>query len=76
MLRYPTPASGTFPWREHAERQPNLNDPDPSYQGKTWIAYESIEERLDDLDGIKAGDDSVQPLKGALAKLTNAAAGN
>ena len=45
-------------------------------QGKTWIAYESIEERLDDLDGIKAGDDSVQPLKGALAKLTNAAAGN
>ena len=45
-------------------------------QGKTWIAYESIEERLDDLDGIKAGDDSVQPLKGALAKLTTAAAGN
>ena len=45
-------------------------------QGKTWIAYENIDERLDDLDGIKAGDDSVQPLKGALAKLTNAAAGN
>ena len=29
--------SGTFPWAEHAERQPNLNEPDPSYQGKTWI---------------------------------------
>ncbi|MXN46560.1 bifunctional O-acetylhomoserine aminocarboxypropyltransferase/cysteine synthase [Shinella kummerowiae] len=29
--------SGTFPWADHAERQPNLNEPDPSYQGKTWI---------------------------------------
>lgn len=29
--------SGTFPWAEHAARQPNLNEPDPSYQGKTWI---------------------------------------
>ncbi|WP_439617806.1 PLP-dependent transferase [Shinella sp.] len=29
--------SGTFPWVEHAERQPNLNEPDPSYQDKTWI---------------------------------------
>ncbi|MDG3576715.1 PLP-dependent transferase [Rhizobium sp. YJ-22] len=29
--------SGTFPWAEHAARQPNLNEPDPSYQNKTWI---------------------------------------
>ncbi|WP_377298666.1 O-acetylhomoserine aminocarboxypropyltransferase/cysteine synthase family protein [Rhizobium sp. SGZ-381] len=29
--------SGTFPWRDLAERQPALNEPDPSYQGKTWI---------------------------------------
>ncbi|MBB3977676.1 O-acetylhomoserine (thiol)-lyase [Rhizobium azooxidifex] len=29
--------SGTFPWAEYAARQPNLNEPDPSYQGKTWI---------------------------------------
>ncbi|MCL6706248.1 PLP-dependent transferase [Pseudomonas sp. R2.Fl] len=28
---------GDFPWAEHAARQPNLNEPDPSYQGKTWI---------------------------------------
>ncbi|MFP5076463.1 O-acetylhomoserine aminocarboxypropyltransferase/cysteine synthase family protein [Rhizobium sp. YIM 134829] len=29
--------SGTFPWTEHRERHPNLHEPDPSYQGKTWI---------------------------------------
>lgn len=29
--------SGTFPYAEHKERQPNLNEPDASYQGKTWI---------------------------------------
>ncbi len=29
--------SGTFPWAEHVARQPNLNEPDPSYQGRTWI---------------------------------------
>ncbi len=29
--------SGTFPWAELKERQPNLNEPDQSYQGKTWI---------------------------------------
>ena len=29
--------SGTFPYAEHVERHPNLNEPDPSYQGKTWI---------------------------------------
>lgn len=29
--------SGTFPWGDHAARQPNLNEPDASYQGKTWI---------------------------------------
>lgn len=28
---------GNFPWRELAERQPNLNEPDSSYQGKSWI---------------------------------------
>lgn len=28
---------GNFPWRDLAERQPNLNEPDSSYQGKTWI---------------------------------------
>ena len=28
--------SGTFPWDEHAERQPALNTPDPSYHGAVW----------------------------------------
>jgi O-acetylhomoserine (thiol)-lyase len=28
---------GNFPWAELADRQPQLNEPDPSYQGKTWI---------------------------------------
>ncbi|MDX3930102.1 MAG: PLP-dependent transferase [Shinella sp.] len=28
---------GDFPWADHADRQPNLNEPDPSYQGRTWI---------------------------------------
>lgn len=29
--------SGTFPFADHRERHPNLNEPDPSYQGRTWI---------------------------------------
>lgn len=29
--------SGTFPWRDHAARHPNLHEPDASYQGKTWL---------------------------------------
>lgn len=29
--------SGTFPWHHHIERHPNLHEPDPSYQGKTWL---------------------------------------
>lgn len=28
---------GNFPWADLKERQPNINEPDPSYQGKTWI---------------------------------------
>lgn len=28
---------GNFPWAEHAARHPNINEPDRSYQGKTWI---------------------------------------
>ncbi|MDK1493937.1 PLP-dependent transferase [Sinorhizobium sp. 7-81] len=28
---------GNFPWAEVRERQPNINEPDPSYQGKTWV---------------------------------------
>lgn len=28
---------GNFPWAELTERQPALNEPDSSYQGKTWI---------------------------------------
>ena len=28
--------SGEFPWTKHAERFPNLHEPDPSYQGKSW----------------------------------------
>ena len=28
--------SGNFPWEEHAERQPALNTPDPSYHGAIW----------------------------------------
>ena len=27
---------GNFPWDEHAERQPALNTPDPSYHGAVW----------------------------------------
>ena len=29
--------SGTFPWAEFPERQPELNTPNPSYGGRTWI---------------------------------------
>ncbi|WDZ79489.1 PLP-dependent transferase (plasmid) [Ensifer adhaerens] len=29
--------SGRFPWHEHEARQPSLHEPDPSYQGKTWL---------------------------------------
>jgi O-acetylhomoserine (thiol)-lyase len=29
--------SGNFPWEEHAERQPALNTPDPSYHGAVWV---------------------------------------
>ena len=28
--------SGAFPWKEHKERQPALNTPDPSYHGAVW----------------------------------------
>jgi O-acetylhomoserine (thiol)-lyase len=28
---------GNFPWEEHAERFPTLNQPDPSYHGKVWV---------------------------------------
>jgi O-acetylhomoserine (thiol)-lyase len=28
---------GNFPWADLKERQPNLNEPDQSYQNKTWI---------------------------------------
>lgn len=28
---------GDFPFREHVERLPTLHEPDPSYQGKTWV---------------------------------------
>ena len=27
---------GNFPWADHAERQPALNTPDPSYHGAVW----------------------------------------
>jgi len=29
--------SGTFPWEKHPERQPALNQPDPSYHGAVWV---------------------------------------
>jgi O-acetylhomoserine (thiol)-lyase len=29
--------SGTFPFADHAKRLPTLHEPDPSYQGATWI---------------------------------------
>jgi O-acetylhomoserine (thiol)-lyase len=28
---------GNFPWEDHAERFPTLNQPDPSYHGKVWV---------------------------------------
>ncbi|MER9295192.1 PLP-dependent transferase [Mesorhizobium sp. M0621] len=28
---------GNFPWEEHAERFPTLNQSDPSYHGKIWV---------------------------------------
>ena len=28
---------GNFPWQNHAERQPALNQPDPSYHGAIWV---------------------------------------
>lgn len=27
---------GNFPWEDHKERQPYLNEPDPSYHGAVW----------------------------------------
>jgi len=27
---------GNFPWEEHKDRQPYLNEPDPSYHGAVW----------------------------------------
>jgi O-acetylhomoserine (thiol)-lyase len=29
--------SGTFPWDKYPERQPALNQPDPSYHGAVWV---------------------------------------
>jgi O-acetylhomoserine (thiol)-lyase len=29
--------SGTFPWAKYPERQPALNQPDPSYHGAVWV---------------------------------------
>ena len=29
--------SGTFPWEKYPERQPTLNQPDPSYHGAVWV---------------------------------------
>jgi O-acetylhomoserine (thiol)-lyase len=29
--------SGNFPWTEHADRFPTLNQPDPSYHGALWV---------------------------------------
>ena len=29
--------SGTFPWEKYPERQPALNQPDPSYHGAVWV---------------------------------------
>ena len=28
---------GSFPFRDHLKRLPTLHEPDPSYQGKTWV---------------------------------------
>ena len=28
---------GNFPWQDHKERQPALNQPDPSYHGAVWV---------------------------------------
>ena len=28
---------GNFPWQDHQERQPALNQPDPSYHGAVWV---------------------------------------
>ena len=33
---------GNFPWADHAARQPNLNEPDASYQGRTWIEKAAV----------------------------------
>ena len=44
-------------------------------EGRTWLAYEDPEETLEDLPGI--GDDAgyIAKMRGALGKLTGAAAG-
>lgn len=41
--------------------------------GKVWIAHEKIGETLGDLDGVE-GAEALQPLRGALDNLSNAAA--
>ncbi|MEQ8877258.1 MAG: DUF302 domain-containing protein [Phycisphaerales bacterium] len=43
--------------------------------GQVWLAYEEPEEMLDELDGIDDDDAYIGKMTGALAKLTEAAAG-
>ncbi|MEQ8294079.1 MAG: DUF302 domain-containing protein [Roseovarius sp.] len=43
--------------------------------GQVWLAYEEPEETLDELDGIDDDAEYIAKMTGALAKLTEAAAG-
>ncbi len=44
-------------------------------EGRTWLAYEDPEETLEDLDGISDDAAYIAKMRGALDKLTGAAAG-
>ncbi len=66
---------GNFPWEDHKERQPYLNEPDPSYHGAIWteavkplgpIAY-IIKARvtlLRDLGAAQSPFDAFQTIQG------------
>lgn len=43
--------------------------------GKVWVAYEDIADRLDELDGLDDDDPLLNPVKGALSGMSKAAAG-
>lgn len=44
-------------------------------EGKVWVAYDDVTDRLDELDGLDDDSDLMRPLKNALEAMSKAAAG-